>query len=207
MKVAARVIGVGLYHFVIAVVESKKAQSRRVKHWEITLAILAGLSASLAVADDFKTTDGKEYKNAKVSRVEPDGIVLRTKSGISKLYFTELPKEVQARFHYDAAKGNAYFVEQNANLEALRKQQEEAMRQRQEARQSLLLLLILLSRCQQVESKLYRAVTRQLSLSSFTGSGRYAVMARRAVQLEEGLVHIMAVSGVGNTPMARATNS
>ena len=33
------------------------------------------------------------------------------------------------------------------------------------------------------------------------------VMARRAVQLEEGLVHIMAVSGVGNTPMARATNS
>ena len=133
MKVAARVIGVGLYHFVISVVESKKAQSRRVKHWEITLAILAGLSASLAVADDFKTTDGKEYKNAKVSRVEPDGIVLRTKSGISKLYFTELPKEVQARFHYDAAKGNAYFVEQNANLEALRKQQEEAMRQRQEA--------------------------------------------------------------------------
>ena len=93
MKVAARVIGVGLYHFVIAVVESKKAQSRRVKHWEITLAILAGLSASLAVADDFKTTDGKEYKNAKVSRVEPDGIVLRTKSGISKLYFTELPRE------------------------------------------------------------------------------------------------------------------
>src|SRR5947208_15991976 len=81
------------------------------------------------------------------------------------------------------------------------------MRQRQEARQSLLLLLILLSRWQHVESKLYRAVTRQLSLSSFTGSGRYAVMARRAVQLEEGLVHIMAVSGVGNTPMARATNS
>src|SRR5437763_14449809 len=52
---------------------------------------------------------------------------------MSKLYCTEVPKELQARFHYDAAKGNAYFVEQNANLEALRKQQEEAMRQRQEA--------------------------------------------------------------------------
>ena len=61
---------------------------------------------------DFKTTDGKEYKNAKLSRVEPDGIVLRTKSGISKLYFTELPKEVQERFHY---------VEQTPNLETLRK--------------------------------------------------------------------------------------
>ena len=46
---------------------------------------------------------------------------------------SELPKEVQERFHYDAAKGNAYSVEQNTKLEALRKQQEEAMRQRQAA--------------------------------------------------------------------------
>src|SRR5947199_9199309 len=97
------------------------------------LAFLIACFASIAVAEDFKAIDGKEYKDAKVSRVEPDGIVLRTRSGISKLYFTELPKEVQERFHYDATKGNAYSVEQNANLEALRKQQEEAMRQRQEA--------------------------------------------------------------------------
>jgi len=37
-----------------------------------------------------------------VSRVEPDGILLRTKSGITKIYFTEFPKEVQDRFHYNA---------------------------------------------------------------------------------------------------------
>jgi hypothetical protein len=65
---------------------------------------LAALSTSLAVADDFKTTNGKEYKNATVSRVEPDGIVLITKSGISKVFFTELPKEVRERYHYDAGK-------------------------------------------------------------------------------------------------------
>jgi hypothetical protein len=57
------------------------------------------LSASFAVADDFRTTKGKEYKNATVTRVEADGIVLRSKSGISKVYFTELPKDVQERFH------------------------------------------------------------------------------------------------------------
>jgi hypothetical protein len=73
-----------------------------------TLAILAALFASIAVADDFKTTDGKEYKNAKVSRVEPDGIVLITKSGISKVYFTELPEAVQERFHYDPEKAAQY---------------------------------------------------------------------------------------------------
>jgi hypothetical protein len=39
-----------------------------------------------------------------VSRVEADGIVLRTKTGISKVYFVELPKDVQERFHYAPAK-------------------------------------------------------------------------------------------------------
>ncbi|MFH7813360.1 hypothetical protein ACH0C8_15725, partial [Acetobacter lovaniensis] len=52
------------------------------------------------LADDFKTIDGKEYKNATVSRVEANGVMVKTKGGISKVYFTELPKDVQERFHY-----------------------------------------------------------------------------------------------------------
>src|SRR6266478_1291284 len=54
--------------------------------------------ASVAIGDDFKAIDGKEYKNVKISRVEPDGIVLITKSGISKVYWTELPKEVACKW-------------------------------------------------------------------------------------------------------------
>jgi len=69
-----------------------------VKYWRAILAISLALSASLAVAEDFKTIQGKQYKDANVIRVEADGIVLRTKSGIVKLYFSELPKEVQGRF-------------------------------------------------------------------------------------------------------------
>ena len=72
-----------------------EAESHRVKYWETTLAILC---ASVALADDFKTINGKEYKNVTINRVEPDGIVLKSKSGILKVYFTELPKEVQERF-------------------------------------------------------------------------------------------------------------
>jgi hypothetical protein len=56
-----------------------------------------------------------------------------TKSGISKVYFTELPKEVQQRFGYNPEKATAYTAEQNAALDQARMQQEEAMRQRQEA--------------------------------------------------------------------------
>ncbi len=70
------------------------------KYWITALAILAALSVSIVLAEDFKTITGKEYKNATISRVEPDGILLRTKSGISKVYFIELPKAVQERFHY-----------------------------------------------------------------------------------------------------------
>ena len=68
-----------------------------------TIVILATLFVSLALAEDFKTVLEKIYKDATVSRVEADGIVLRTKSGISKVYFVELPKDVQERFHYGSA--------------------------------------------------------------------------------------------------------
>jgi thiol-disulfide isomerase/thioredoxin len=70
---------------------------------------------TVAFADDFKLVSGKEYKNATVARVEPDGIVLKTKSGISKVYFVELSKDVQDRFHYNAAIASAYSAQQAVN--------------------------------------------------------------------------------------------
>ena len=84
--------------------------------------------ASVALANDFKAIDGKEYKNVRVSRVEPDGLVLISKSGISKVYFTELPKEVQERFRYDAAQAAAYSAEQVASQVAFQTQQAELRR-------------------------------------------------------------------------------
>jgi hypothetical protein len=79
--------------------ERKRGKIRRVKYWQAALAILVALSASLALAEDFKTVNGKEYKDATVSRVDPDGIVIRTRSAIAKVYWWELPREVQERFH------------------------------------------------------------------------------------------------------------
>jgi hypothetical protein len=91
--------------------------------------------ASVAFSDDFKTVSGKEYKNATVSRVEPDGIVLTNKAGISKVYFTELPEDVQERFGYDPQRAADYSSQQSAGFEQVRKQQEEASRQKAEASQ------------------------------------------------------------------------
>lgn len=65
------------------------------------LAILAALSVSIALADDFKTIDGKEYKNVKVSRIEPDGIVVTFSGGIVKPPFAELRPEIQTKYGYN----------------------------------------------------------------------------------------------------------
>ena len=108
--------------------ESKTGTIHRVKHWQTTLAILAALSTSLALAEDFKTISGKEYKNATVSRVEPDGLLLRTKSGISKIYFSELPKEVQEPFHYEPQQAAQYTAQ---TLEQIRITQQQKIQQDQ----------------------------------------------------------------------------
>ena len=96
----------------------------------ITFLILSLTSAVLS--EDFKTINGKEYKDATVTRVEPDGIVVKTDSGIAKVYFTELPKEVQERFHYDSGKAVSYSAEQAASYTAYQKQLEEIRRQQQD---------------------------------------------------------------------------
>ena len=77
------------------------------KYWKTALSIFAALSASLALAEGFKTINGKEYKDATVTRVEGDGIVLRTKTGISKVYFFELPQDVQKKFRPSPAPTSA----------------------------------------------------------------------------------------------------
>jgi hypothetical protein len=106
-----------------------------------TIAILATLLASLGLADDFKTLSGKEYKDATVSRIEPDGIVVKTKSGLSKLYFTELPNEVQRRFNYDPQRAAAFAAAEAANYAATQNQQQkqvdEAQRQQAAAGQNV----------------------------------------------------------------------
>jgi thioredoxin 1 len=92
------------------------------------LPVLILCFVSMAAADDFKLLNGNEYKNATVSRVVPDGIVLVTSAGISKIYFVELPKEVRERFHYNAMKAAAYSAQEDARQNAYQQQQEQLRR-------------------------------------------------------------------------------
>ena len=86
----------------------------RMNPWK-TASMSLVVSASLGLADDFKTIDGKIYKDATISHVEADGIVIKTKTGISKIYFFELPKDVQERFHYGSATPTGKAVTQHVD--------------------------------------------------------------------------------------------
>jgi hypothetical protein len=55
-----------------------------------------------AAGEDFTLNDGREYKNVTVSRTEPDGIVVMTSTGIVKLFFSELPEDLQKKHGYDS---------------------------------------------------------------------------------------------------------
>lgn len=96
----------------------------------LMFSILSFISA--VFADDVKTLNGKEYKDATITRVEPDGIVLKTKSGVIKVYFTELPKDLQERFHYEPEKAASYSAEQAANYTAYQKQEQKMQHEREE---------------------------------------------------------------------------
>lgn len=68
--------------------------------------VLAALQ--FASADDFKTTRGKDYKNATISRVEPDGIVIKFSGGIVKIPFTDLSEELRRKYNYDSEAAKAF---------------------------------------------------------------------------------------------------
>jgi hypothetical protein len=97
---------------------AKEAESDRVKYWRATLLILAALSVSFTLADDIKTNSGKEYKNATVSRVEPDGIMVKFSRGLVKIPFTDLSSELQEKYYYDPGAAQKFAAEANDQLKA-----------------------------------------------------------------------------------------
>ena len=98
--------------------------------------LMTALAVATARAEDIETVNHHLYKDATVSRVEPDGIVITMKSGIVKIPFTELSEEYQKRFGYDpeAAKVFAADVERQQSALSAQMQAEKEKAEEQRAR-------------------------------------------------------------------------
>ncbi|MFL6516431.1 MAG: hypothetical protein ACJ8M1_15550 [Chthoniobacterales bacterium] len=88
------------------------------------LLALAALASCVPIvgADDIKLANGAEYKSVRISRVEPDGIVVVTKTGIIKLFFVDLPKDVQEKYQYDPKKAEDFRFRLDAARDAATEQ-------------------------------------------------------------------------------------
>src|SRR5262245_34489498 len=86
------------------------------KRWQTALAISAILCASVTLADDIKTNSGKEYKNAAVKRVEPDGLMVKFSGGLVKIPFTELAQELKEKYHYNPEGARRFRAETTAAI-------------------------------------------------------------------------------------------
>ena len=108
-----------------------------ITHWKTALAIIAALSASFALAQNvvITTTNGKQYKNATVTRVEPDGIVIKFSGGMVKIYCTELPPAIQKQYGCDPANAAAAHAAEVAAVQQTNQQMEEANKQREKEKQ------------------------------------------------------------------------
>lgn len=64
------------------------------------------------------TLNGITYTNCLIRRVEPDGISIMSRKGITKVLFVDLPEEVRAEFGYNSTNAAAYATAMQARRAA-----------------------------------------------------------------------------------------
>ena len=143
---------------------SKPFNPRVASHLAAFLLLLAWAASAWAQEDriSFTTTLGESFENAKLVRVEPDGIALSHSRGISKVPLEQLPEEVRARFHLDGANAARYRAQQ-AEAARARAEQTRLLRERraQEAQ--------LAADAKEVEARKHAAYTWHARGEAFTG--------------------------------------
>lgn len=66
----------------------------------------------------FVSNRGEKFENAKVVRVEPDGVSLLSSTGISKIPFEELPEELRKQFGMNSSQVSQYRSQSAAAIQA-----------------------------------------------------------------------------------------
>ena len=85
---------------------------------------LAGPQPTNSLPAKITTTDGVTYNNPKLTRVEPDGLLVEFSpatggTGIARLKFAKLPESLQKQFGYDPGKAAEYEQQQKLAMAAL----------------------------------------------------------------------------------------
>ena len=97
-------------------------------------AVVVSLPLSPARAEELPLANGRTLSGVTIMRVEPDGLVVRTATGIQTIPFTELAESLRALHGYDPAKAEAHLralsAAEEARATAIAAQQESEVRVR-----------------------------------------------------------------------------
>jgi hypothetical protein len=87
-----------------ALLITSKASARIGIVKSILLGCMLAFSSAIAFAEDWTTTDGTNYQNVRVVRVEDDAVTILYKDGGALVFLNKLPPALQDRFDYDPVK-------------------------------------------------------------------------------------------------------
>jgi hypothetical protein len=76
------------------------------------LTVLLFLFPLIALGEDLRAKDGTIYRQAKVSEVAADGLIVSYEKGMAKIDFDQLPKALQDRYGYEPRKATRLRAEQ-----------------------------------------------------------------------------------------------
>ena len=71
--------------------------------------------------ESLKSTEGREYKDATIKEIHPNGIRISHATGAVSLPFNRLPEKLQQRFNFDRDEAMQFVDQANQQQEALRK--------------------------------------------------------------------------------------
>ncbi len=84
------------------------------------------IGAGVSFGEDLHLTDGKVLKNARITKVEPDGLKIVHEDGVGKISAELLPDDLRAKYHFDPAKAQAFRKQtEEAQIEAARRMRKE----------------------------------------------------------------------------------
>ena len=64
------------------------------------IAVISALSVHLCTAEDMTTTDGTVYRNATVTKADPDALKISFEDGLARIPFEKLPEDIRQKYGY-----------------------------------------------------------------------------------------------------------
>jgi hypothetical protein len=145
----------------------------------------------LSVApENLRSSHGRVSRGARAASAQNRQRVVELFAGITKIYFTELPKEVQQRFNYNPQQAAAFAEAQATTVQRTNQQIEEANKQREKEKQ------VALESSRRATEEAAKAQNTTIEPGNKTATGRHVVgvggvngleveMSRKELQLEK----------------------